>query len=229
MHQEFDQAKHDRSVLLRKKLLTGIDRRLKLTGHQGGYLDAMAERPLEPFIYLYPSSAATVNGKFAEFVRHIYDGTDVKTHHVEAGFSYIGIEVDINRAVGEFLKQGSRLLIPIPDRELALSRTIYIFPNKFPITYGIQEFTLREWITSSVGLPFRYKFDEQEVDLDIVQEIVDPILSSTRSFRDIIASLRQPIQTAQPYLVPEREGLSVTSRTPFREHIHLGNDRVYPQ
>ncbi len=223
IYQESDQAKYDRSVYLRNGLLQGIDRRLRLAQKRGSqYPEKTA---FEPFVLLSPSFKLPLTGKLVEFVNQIYSGVNVRIRKVEAGLSFIDVEVESEGKVEGLFETGFRLgIIPIMDREIALRNHTYIFPNKIPMTYGVQEFTLGEWVKSGM-LPINYTFAEKEIDLDVVEEIINPILGSTSGFRGVLFK-RKTATTSPTYLVPQHKGTSIVLRTPFREEIHLQGNKI---
>lgn len=223
--QELDREKHNRSVEIRRKLLHGINDRLNYA-HQIGYkapksyLDVIAEGWNEPAIVLDPSQESSSGTKLHEFVDRIYEGASVRISRVQAGFSFIRVDVENTREEQGIFKVGSHLVIPIQQREIALAPQVYFFPDRLPITYAVQQFTLREWIRNGI-IPFDYRFEEREVDLanlGILEEIVDAgvVLPKSSGW-----TLTRPKPSSSPWV-----NLGLTYRPSFREDLYLVGNKI---
>lgn len=223
--QELDREKHDRSVELRRRLLHGIDARLKYDSQNGykvppSYLDVMAEGWNEPSVVLNPSEEFSSGTNLHEFVNRIYEGANVRIRRAEAGFSYIMLNVENTREEQGVFKAGSHLVIPIQQREIALAPQVYLFPDRLPITYAVQQFTIREWIRNRI-IPFDYRFEEREVDLadlGILEEIVDAAVALPKRPK---WTLDRPKPNPSPWV-----NLGLTFRPHFREDLHLVGNKI---
>lgn len=110
-----------------------------------------------------------------EFVRGVYANRDVAIARVHVRSGYIDLHVDDQeptRTPMDRMIKGLR--VHIPEQEVLLDTSLYLFPQETPMTYGIKRYTAAE-LAREQYLPFDYTFDRQPLDARIVAEIAEMV------------------------------------------------------
>ena len=106
-----------------------------------------------------------------EFVRGIYAEKDVVIARMHVGNGYIDLHVNDQEqpktAMDRMIKD---LRVHIPQQEVLLDTSLYLFPQETPMTYGVKRYTAAE-LAREQYLPFDYTFEPQPMDARVVAEI----------------------------------------------------------